>query len=140
MEHHSLSLLAGVESITRGVTAEGHEGGHIRTVIILKMGGHPDIVWDKPVRVRGKSGPISFPENASEALFILKIFGLIQCLCLMDSPYILSFGFIFLTLLMCPCSILTTRKLFLPSLQLARHSNCMSSKMKNVGNLIFNPN
>ena len=90
MEHHGLSLFAGVESITRGITAEGHEGGHIRAVIILMLGGHPDIVWDKPVRVRGKSGPVSFPENASEPLFILKIFGLTQCLCLMDSPYILS--------------------------------------------------
>ena len=70
-QHQGLALLAGVEAIARGVSAERHEGCHIPGVIILRL-ETPDIVGDKTIRVRGDSHPVSFPQNASEALFILR--------------------------------------------------------------------
>ena len=70
-QHQGLALLAGVEAIARGVSAERHEGGHIPGVIILRL-ETPDIVGDKTIRVGGDSHPVSFPQNASEALFILR--------------------------------------------------------------------
>ena len=71
VQHQGLALLAGVEAIARGVSAERHEGGHLPCVIILML-ETPHIVGDKTIRVRGDSHPVSFPQNASEALFILQ--------------------------------------------------------------------
>ena len=60
LQHQCLSLLARVEAIAWRVPTEGHEGGRLSAVILM-LGGHPDVVWDKTIRVWGNSRPISFP-------------------------------------------------------------------------------